>query len=55
MNSSYIGQKHFDSQDEKNVKCPGSKSKVKDKNRFILNKEIVEENKIVEISKRKCT
>jgi len=29
----------------------GSKSKVKDKNRFILNKEIVEKNKIVEISK----
>jgi hypothetical protein len=26
----------------KNVKCPGSKSKVKDKNRFILIKEIVE-------------
>ncbi len=51
MNSSSIGQKHFESQDEKNVGCPGSKSKVKDKNRFILNKEIVEEIKIVEISK----
>ncbi len=33
------------------MKCPGSKSKVKDKNRFILIKEIVEINKIVEISK----
>ena len=29
----------------------GSKSKVKDKNRFILNKEIVEKYEIVEISK----
>ncbi len=35
----------------KNVKCPGSKSKVNDKNRFILIKEIVEINKIVEMSK----
>ncbi len=33
------------------MKCPGSKSKVNDKNRFILNKEIVKKNKIVEISK----
>ncbi len=29
----------------KKCKCPGSKSKVKDKNRFILDKEIVEKNK----------
>ena len=35
----------------KNEKCPGSKSKVKDKNRIILIKETVEKMKIVDISK----
>jgi hypothetical protein len=29
----------------------GSKSKIEDKNRFILNKEIVENNEIIDISK----
>jgi hypothetical protein len=45
-----IGQKEFDSQVEK-CEMSGSKSKSKDKNRFILIKEIVEKNGIVDISK----
>ena len=43
--------KVFFSQVENKCQMSGSKSKNEDKNRFILNQEIVEKYKIVEISK----